>query len=70
MDNTSYHTMNTRDFAKFGVPIIAYVKPVTIKGHTTFALHSADGTRLEMQESEAMATRAAHMRNLLPVVVH
>lgn len=70
MNNTSYHSMNLHDFAYFGVPIIAYVKPVTVKGTRNFQLCSANGTPLETLPSEARATRAAYERNLLPVVVH
>lgn len=66
----SYQSMTIQDFARFGVPVIAYVKPVELKGHRFFALYSADGTRLGTEDTEMGATRAAHERNLLPVIVH
>jgi len=65
-----FKVMGAHDFAMFGVPVVAYVKPVSIGGHRAFSLHSADGTPLEMLETEDLAALSAHQRNLLPVVVH
>lgn len=65
-----YHSMPLNDFAHFGVPIIAYVKPINVEGERIFALYSADGKHLDTSKTEREATMAAHARNLLPVIVH
>ncbi|HEY8963144.1 MAG TPA: hypothetical protein VIN59_01645 [Alphaproteobacteria bacterium] len=62
--------MGVQDFANFGVPIVAYVKPVDVDGHRAFALMTADGNEIETLATEDMAAISAHKRNLLPVVVH
>jgi len=62
--------MGVQDFASFGVPIVAYVKPLDIGGHKAFGLYNADGTQIETLETEDMAAISAHRRNLMPVVVH
>lgn len=66
----TYQSMTMQDFAHFGVPIIAYVKPIEHDGMRLFELYSADGICLGTEDTEMGATRAAHERNLLPVVVH
>lgn len=63
--------MGVQDFASFGVPIVAYVKPIIDdEGHRVFSLHNADGSQIETLATEDMAAISAHRRNLLPVVVH
>lgn len=58
------------DFASFGLPVVAYVKPVNIGGTDAFSLHAADGTLLSLSEDENLAAMDARKRNLLPVMVH
>jgi len=62
--------MGVQDFVNFGVPVVAYVKPVFLDGHKAFTLFNADGTEIETLDSEDKAAISAHRRNLLPVVVH
>jgi len=70
MENKDYKIMGVRDFASFGVPVVAYVKPLDVDGHKAFGLFSADGIQIETVATEDMAAISAHRRNLLPVVVH
>ena len=70
MENKEFKIMGVQDFAAFGVPVVAYVKPLDIDGHRAFGLFNADGTQIETLATEDMAAISAHRRNLLPVVVH
>lgn len=58
------------DFAIFGLDQVAYVRPLDVQGKRMYALNSADGKLLSMQDSESMAAVVAMHNNLEPVVVH
>ena len=70
LQQKNFRMMGVQDFADFGVPIVAYVKPVFLDGHKAFGLFNADGSQIETLATEDMAAISAHRRNLMPVVVH
>lgn len=62
--------MSERDFAAFGMEIIAYVRPAVVDGVLGYAVHAADGTPITMAPVRSVAFAAARQQNLDPVSVH
>jgi hypothetical protein len=62
--------LSTNDFATFGVDLVAYVKPVTVDGAPTFAIHAADGTPLTVVAGRANAFATVRRHEMEPVSVH
>lgn len=62
--------LSDADFAMFGMDQLAYIKPVNIHGRQLYALSTADGRLLSMQDSEMMALVVARHNNLEAVIVH
>ncbi|NBX66289.1 MAG: DUF1150 family protein [Proteobacteria bacterium] len=59
----------TSDFASFGNAVIAYVRKVDDNGKTIYAIYSANGEQLAIEQSETSALQAIQQMNLFPVVV-
>lgn len=59
-----------KDFAAFGVDILAYVKPVTVNGSLGYAIHAADGTPLTMVRGRDTAFATVRQHDMEPVSVH
>lgn len=59
-----------RDFAAFGVDIVAYVKPVRVNGTAGYAIHAADGTPLTLVRGRDAAFAAVRQHDMEPVSVH
>lgn len=64
------HPFSARDFAAFGVDIVAYVKPVTVNGTAGYAIHAADGTPLTLVPGRDAAFAAVRQHDMEPVSVH
>lgn len=56
--------------AMLGVPLIAYVKPVTIDGQTAYEVHAADGSRLAVLPTSEAAIGAAIQNDLEVLSLH
>ena len=56
--------------AMLGMPLIAYVKPVTIDGHTAYEVHAADGSRLAVLPTSEAAIGAAIQNDLEVLSLH
>ncbi|MBI1206258.1 MAG: DUF1150 family protein [Azospirillum sp.] len=62
--------LSTKDFAAFGVDLVAYIKPVTVKGATSYAIHAADGTPLTILHERDAAYATVRQHEMEPVSVH
>ena len=62
--------ISVRDLAVLGLQDMAYVKPVTLKNRTGFAIHAADGSSLAMAETRDIAFATVRQNGLEPVSVH
>lgn len=63
-------SLSPRAFLAFGVNQLAYIKLVTIEGHSAYALHAADGTPLSLIDSFEGALSVAEQNDLDPVLLH
>lgn len=68
--NSVAKPMSEKDFAAFGLEIVAYVRPAVVDGVAGYAVHAADGTPLTMAPVRSVAFAAARQQNLAPVSVH
>ncbi len=62
--------MSAKDFLDWGVDNVAYVKPVTVKGKTTCAIHAANGGRLDTASGRDAAFVTILQHDMVPVSVH
>lgn len=62
--------LSAQDFAAFGVDNLAYVKPVTLHGSTSFSIHAADGTPLTVMPERTVAFAAVRQNDMEPLSVH
>jgi hypothetical protein len=62
--------MSVSDFAAFGAPVVAYIRPVSQNGQRAYAVHGADGTPIAVSRSEALAMVTAKHKDMVPVLVH
>lgn len=58
------------DFARWGVPEIAFVKRQEAEGTVTWSIHAADGTPMGLAPSRDLAFAAIRQHDLEPVSVH
>ncbi len=63
-------TLSQKDFAAFGVDVVAYVKPIAVNGMTGFAIHAADGTPLTIVPVREAAFAAVRQHDMEPLSVH
>jgi len=68
--HTQYPVISPRDFAAIGLEDIAYVKPVTVKGATAYAIHAADGTQMAIVANRELAMATVIQHDMEPVSVH
>jgi hypothetical protein len=61
--------LSQKDFKSFGVPHLAYIRPVFANNRVSFAVHAADGDRLSVLDSFQEAVIAAKLNDLEPVSV-
>jgi hypothetical protein len=63
--------MTAEDFANFGAPVLAYVRPVeTAEGIAAFGIFSASGMQLGIAPERELAFAAARQHELEPVSLH
>ncbi|MEI8393290.1 MAG: DUF1150 family protein [Rhodospirillaceae bacterium] len=62
--------LSSKDFASFGVGVVAYVRQVTVDGEAGYAIHAADGTPLTIVAHRDDAVEALRRHELHPVSVH
>ncbi len=71
MDLLQKHwNLTEQDLIMLGIEKLAYVKPVTIKGDSLFAVHAADGTEIAVIADRDVAYAAVRQHSLEPVSVH
>lgn len=62
--------MKITEFMNFGMPIVAYIKPIDLAdGIHAYAVHAADGEPLGIEATEDMAVIFAHQKNLMALKV-
>ena len=59
-----------KDLASLGLSHVAYVKPVTVEGHTAYSIHAADGTEMAVMDNRDVAFSAIRVHDLEPMSVH
>lgn len=62
--------LSSHEFLQLGVNNIAYIKPISIAGATAYAVQSADGKTLCLEESFDMAAQALQSSDLNGVLLH
>ncbi|HEV2264100.1 MAG TPA: DUF1150 family protein [Stellaceae bacterium] len=62
--------ISAKEFALWGIQDIAYIRPVTVEGHTTYAVHAADGTQVAVLNTPEVAMAAVRQNDLEPLSVH
>lgn len=59
-----------KEFLKFGMEEMAYVRPVQIDGMTAYAVHGADGTPLTVQKTHDEAAVIISQNGMEASTVH
>jgi len=62
--------LSSDDFLKLGTQQIAYIRPVSLNGVESFAIHAADGTPLGFHDNEVEARALTRQNDLQPLQVH
>jgi hypothetical protein len=62
--------LSPKDFAAFGVDLVAYVKPVTVDGTPSYGIYAADGTELSVVVGRAAAFATVRRHEMEPLSVH
>jgi hypothetical protein len=62
--------LTTRDFLKFGVDHISYIRPAPLNARQAWSIFSADGQKISVHLTEDAAMAASRQRDLRPVRVH
>ncbi len=60
----------TTDFARFGINLVAYIKPVIVDGVSGFAIHAADGTPLTVVPGRDVAVATIRRHEMEPASLH
>ncbi len=68
--NAALRQLSPKDFAAFGVDVVAYVRPTTMDGEDAFAVHAADGTPLTVLPDRDVAFAAIRQHEMEPMSVH
>ena len=68
--NETSRVMSDHDLAVLGMQIVAYVKPVAVRGATAYSIHAADGTEIAVMDDRDIAVAAIRSHDLEPVCVH
>ena len=64
------HGLEPEAFASLGVADVAYIKPVTLDGESTFAIFAADGSQLAVAPSRELALLAIRSHDMEAVGLH
>lgn len=67
---TRFAIMTPAEWQAFMLNEVAYIKPVTKKGETAWAIHAADGTELAHRCDRDSAVAAVRNHELQVVLVH
>jgi hypothetical protein len=59
-----------QEFVRWGMPDLAYIRPVIVNGGKAYAIHAADGTPMAVMPDLAVAQAAALQNDLEPLTVH
>lgn len=62
--------LSPRDWARFGVHRIAYVRPALIDGVPGVAIHAADGTPIGAAPNAMLAAAAIREHEMIPALLH
>lgn len=62
--------MSQSDFARWGVPQVAFVKRIVVDDVAGWSIHAADGTQMGLAPSRDLAFAAIKQHELEPVSVH
>lgn len=65
-----FQPLSAKDFAKLGLPVMAYVKPVGEGAETAYGVFSADGQQMAVLANRDLAFAAARQNEFEPVSVH
>ncbi len=68
--NTPRPLLSKTDFARWGVPEVAFVKRIEAEGAATWSIHAADGTQMGSAPSRDLAFAAIRQHELEPLSVH
>ena len=68
--HTSLKALSPQDFLQAGLHQVAYIKPVQFQDGEKFAIHSADGKQISVNESYPSAVQTLQTHNLVPVTLH
>ena len=60
-------SLSSQDLLFLGMSQVAYVKPVSQDGQTSFAIYAADGTRLAVMASYEAALGVIRQHDMEPV---
>ncbi len=60
-------SLSSQDLRFLGMSQVAYVKPVSQDGKTSFAIYAADGTRLAVMASHGAALGVIRQHDMEPV---
>ncbi len=63
-------SLSPKDFAAFGLDLLAYIKPTMVDGAPGFAIHAADGTPLTVVAGRDTAIATVRRHEMEPVSVH
>ncbi|CAK0760464.1 DUF1150 family protein [Azospirillaceae bacterium] len=66
----SQRTLTPKEFVAFGLNVVAFVKPVRIRGVTGYGIFAADGTPLTVLTERETAVAAIRQNNMEPLSVH
>ncbi len=67
---SQFRPLSSKDFAAFGVNVVAYIKEVQVSGASGFAIHAADGTPLTVVSDRDAAIVAVRQHEMEPLSVH
>lgn len=62
--------LSSEEFLKLGTQQIAYIRPISLNGIASFAIHAADGTPLGFHANESEARALTRQNDLQPLQVH
>ena len=62
--------LTEEELAQLGMTQIAYVKPVTVNGTVSYAIHAANGLPMGLAEDRDVAIAAVLQHEMVPVPVN
>lgn len=67
---TPHRRLSAKDFASFGLNMVAFIKPVTMNGAVGYAIFAADGTPLTVVHERTTAYATVRQHEMEPLSVH